>query len=30
MDVVDRIGKTKTDMEDRPKEKVTIFHAVVE
>ena len=30
MDVVDKIGKTKTDMEDRPKEKVTILHAVVE
>jgi peptidylprolyl isomerase len=30
MDVVDKIGKTKTDREDRPKEKVTILHAVVE
>ena len=30
MDVVDKIGKTKTDTDDRPKEKVTILHAVVE
>jgi peptidylprolyl isomerase len=30
MDVVDKIGKTETDREDRPKEKVTILHAVVE
>jgi len=30
MDVVDKIGKTKTDSGDRPKEKVTILHAVVE
>jgi peptidylprolyl isomerase len=30
MDVVDKIGKTKTDRDDRPKEKVTILHAVVE
>jgi len=30
MDVVDKIGKTRTDSGDRPKEKVTILHAVVE
>ena len=30
MDVVDKIGKTKTDPGDRPLEKVTILHAVVE
>jgi peptidylprolyl isomerase len=30
MDVVDRIGNTQTDAGDRPIEKVTILHAVVE
>lgn len=30
MDVVDKIGKTKTDHDDRPVEKVTILHAIVE
>ena len=29
MDVVDKIGKTKTDRSDRPKENVTIVHAVM-
>ena len=30
MDIVDRIGNTPTDPGDRPREKVTILHAVVE
>jgi len=30
MDVVDKIGKAKTDHDDRPLEKVIILHAIVE
>ena len=29
MDIVDKIGKVKTDRDDRPKENVTIVHAVM-
>ncbi len=30
MDIVDKIGKTKTDNDDRPLEKVIILHAIME